>query len=267
MTTSTRKANGSRNLRVWLRRGHRWLGLAAVLFVLLLSVTGFALNHSSDWQLDRRYVTWPWLVSALGIRAPDPSGSFADRRHRATQLGRRAYLDTHEIPAEVDALRGLVVQEPYAVVATPTAALLMTVDGDLIERIDLTADLAGPVQRIGRAKGRTVLEAGGEYYVADSEVTAFLPWQEANDAEVSWSTASDPAPVELAAVQDLYRGRGLTVERLLIEIHSGRIIRAAGPLVLDIVAVGLIILSLSGFVVWLRGYGRLNGNGNGNRQR
>ncbi|MDX1499627.1 MAG: hypothetical protein R3176_07005, partial [Woeseiaceae bacterium] len=68
---------------------HRWLGLAAVLFVLLLSVTGIALNHGSDWGLDRRYVSWDWAIAALGVRAPAPAASFADREHRVTQLGGR----------------------------------------------------------------------------------------------------------------------------------------------------------------------------------
>ncbi|HSN52770.1 MAG TPA: PepSY-associated TM helix domain-containing protein, partial [Woeseiaceae bacterium] len=50
----------------------------------------------------------------------------------------------------------------------------------------------------------------------------------------------------------LYRGRGVTVERVLDDLHSGRIFARAGTLVMDAVAVFMIVLSLSGFVLWLQ---------------
>lgn len=231
---------------------HRWLGLAAVLFVLLLSVTGLLLNHAEDWGLDRRYVSWNWAIAALGIRAPEPSASFADRGHRVTQLGSRAYFDRQEIPAAVPSLHGFVVLEPLAAAATPNTLLLLTTDGQFVEALDLSAELEAPVSRIGRSGGRLVLEAGRELWLADAEVSAFAPWQNAEQAAVTWSTESAPPAAQLAALEDLYRGRGVTVERLLLEIHSGRILGAAGTLLLDLLAVILIVLGISGVVVWLR---------------
>ena len=49
-----------------------------------------------------------------------------------------------------------------------------------------------------------------------------------------------------------YRGRGLTVERVLADVHSGRIFARAGTLIMDAVAVFMIVLSLSGFVLWIQ---------------
>ena len=241
------------------------MGLAAVLFVLLLSVTGVALNHSSDWQLDRRYVDWPWFSTALGVSVPDPSSSFADRGHRVTLLGRRAYFDSRDISRELDSLNGLVTLDQFAVVATRGAVLLLTLDGELVEYIDLTSDLPGPIRRLGLVNERPLLEAGGVYFISDADVTGFAPWPMEDRGDVIWSTASDPAPAELAAIEDLYRGRGLTVERLLIEIHSGRIVGASGPIFLDLVAAILIVLSISGLVIWLRGPTRGSGSQNGHR--
>jgi hypothetical protein len=244
---------------VWLRRAHRWIGLSAIFFVLLLSVTGIALNHSHDWQLDRRYVQWSWLVSALGVSAPNPSASFADRGHRVTLLGQRAYFDSNEISRELDALQGLVTLDGFAIVATREAILLLTLDGDLIEHIDLGSDLPGPIDKIGLADGVPVIDAGGRYFASDADITGFVSGYTGGIANVAWSTASEPSASELTAIEDLYRGRGLTVERLLLEVHSGRIVGALGPLLLDIVAVGLIALSISGLAVWLRGGSRGNG--------
>ena len=46
--------------------------------------------------------------------------------------------------------------------------------------------------------------------------------------------------------------RGLTVERVLADVHSGRIFATTGTLIMDAVAVFMIVLSLSGFVLWLQ---------------
>jgi hypothetical protein len=236
--------------------------LAAVAFVLVLSASGIALNHSSDWRLDRRYVRWDWATSALGIRAPDPTVSYADRGHRVTQLGRRAYFDATEIPHAVESLAGFVMLQQLAVVATADAILLLTEDGEFVEMIDLAAGLPAAVARIGRAGERPVLESGGRLFIGDAEVTAFAPLPGTDEAGITWSTASAPAPAEFEVLKNLYRGRGVTIERLLLEIHSGRIVAGAGPVLLDLVAVGLIVLSLSGVFVWLWG-----GRGNGRQGR
>jgi len=242
-----------------LRRLHRWLGLTVVLFVLLLSATGIALNHSSDWGLDQRFVRWNWAHSILGIRVPEVAASFTDDGHRVTQLGRRIYFDTSEISQEVESLAGFVVLDAFAVIATADAVLLLQVDGKFVQRLDLSADGATPVRRIGLLHGQPVIEADG-YFIGDAEVTHFEPWPAADEADVAWSVASAPAPAEIGLLEDLYRGRSLTVERLLVEVHSGRILATAGPVMLDVVAVGLVVLSLSGVVAGLSRGGRKNGD-------
>jgi len=253
MTTSAKQVNG--NVRSWLRRCHRWLGIAATLFVLMLSVTGIALNHSTDWRLDRRYVSWNWAIDALGVHAPEPSVSFADNDHRVTQIGERTYFNGREIGSGMESLTGLVWLDPLVAIASGESIILLTADGELVQRFDVSAELPGTIERIGKADGRPVLESGGVYFIGDADATAFDPWPDGAVATVAWSSPSKPSPRQIVALKELYRGRGVTVERFLIEIHSGRILVAAGPLALDLVAAVFILLSISGLFVWLRGRG------------
>jgi len=231
-----------------------------VFFVLLLSVTGIALNHSNEWGLDRHYVRWNWAASALGIQAPEPSSSFADYGHRVTLLGRRTYFDKTEIDYEAEALIGLVMLKPLAIVATPHSILLLSEDGKLVQRIDLTAELPVPVNRIGRLDRQPVFETAGGLFVADADVTEFEPWSEEHKPDVTWSSTIDPEPGEILILQDLYLSRSVTVEHLLLEIHSGRIFAVTAPLLLDLVAVGLIVLGFSGLGVWRSGRQRKLGH-------
>lgn len=253
MKVSRSRSSGQRNSRAWIRRSHRWLGLAAIIFVLELSITGIALNHSSDWALDRRFVPWDWAASAMGIRTPEPSASFADRGHRVTQLGQRIYFDASEVPYETESLIGMVVLETFSVIGTPDTILLLTGDGQWVQRIDLATEMQVPIRRIGRMDGKPVFDTAGGLFVADASITVFAPWRGGAGADVTWSDASDPEAGESDILRALYRGRELTVEHLLLEVHSGRIISRAGPLLLDLVAAGLIILGISGLAVWRRG--------------
>jgi hypothetical protein len=255
MTTSETKTstnNGSAGNGSWLRRWHRRLGALLAAFILLLSCTGIALNHSSDWALDQRYVTSNWLLDAYGIRAPSASASFGDRDHRVTLLGRRLYLEDREIADDVDVLNGLMSTGDLVLVATRHNVLLLTSDGELVERMDLSTELPGPVDRIGRAGERAVISSEGLVYQANADISDFEPLAETSATDVTWSVAS-PAPDALLNLLDAqYRGRGLSVERLIADLHSGRMATLAGPYVMDAVALLLIILSITGIMMWLR---------------
>ena len=249
--------------RAWLRRVHRWFGLAALLFVLFLSVTGIALNHTSAWHLDERYLGWSWLLDAYGIEAPAPSASFAAGDHRATLVGGRLYMDGRELARGIEVLAGMVATGDLVVVASEKDAFLLTAKGELVERMSLRETLPTTIAALGIANDRVVLRSGNAVFRFDEQLVTPEPWVADVPAGVRWSTSTPPAPDQLAAIEDLYRGRGVTVERLLKDLHSGRILTRFGPLFMDAIAVLLILLSLTGLLMWMQRGGFGNGNNSG----
>ena len=252
MTLSGRQANGGARLRIWLRRGHRWVGVVLVFFVLLLAVSGVALNHAPDWGLDRRHLDWPWLLDVYGIQAPAPTASFADGGFRATLLGERLFLDDKEIAEDVAGLAGIATLDPLVLVGTPGTLYVLTTAGELVEAIDVAAGMPGAIERVGHDGQRAVVESGGKLYRSDLDITHFEHWDADRGDGLQWSSATPPGAVELEVLETLYRGRGLTVERVLADVHSGRIFAKAGMLIMDAVAVFMVVLSLSGFVLWIQ---------------
>ena len=249
--------------RAWLRRVHRWFGLVALLFVLLLSATGIALNHTSAWQLDERYLRWSWLLDAYGIDAPEPTASFAAGEHRATLLGKRLYMDGRELARGIEMLAGTVATGEFVVVATGYDVFVLTATGELVERVSLDETLPATIAAVGIAGDRVILQSGSAVFRFDEQLVQPEPWTADVPAGVRWSVSTPPAPGEIAAIEDLYRGRGVTVERLLTDVHSGRVFARFGPLFMDAVAVLLILLSLTGLLMWMRRGGFGNGNNGG----
>ena len=247
MNTSQTPTNGKNRGRRWFRRAHRWVGLSLVVFVVYLSVSGIALNHSGDLELERRYLDWPWLLDAFGLEVPTPSASFADGGHRATLLGERLFLDGRDTGQREAALSGIAALGPLVLVAGRQSVYLFTDGGEFVEAIDLGARLTGPIERVGRTGARAVLQTASESLQSDAEVARFEPWD--SDSTAHWSVATPPDAAELAVLNSAWRGRGVTVERVLLDLHSGRIFSAVGTLLMDIVAVLLILLSVSGIIL------------------
>lgn len=216
MNTSRQRING--NGRSRFRRNHRWAGGTLVAFVLFLSLTGIALNHSNDLGLDRKYITWDWLLEAYGMGLPE---SYA----------------------------GMVAIDPLVVVGDGRRVHVLLSSGELVETIDLAEQLPGGIDRVGLAGDRAILQSGGNLLRSDANLAEFVSWTGVEANEVNWSDEIAPDTPGLEALEASWRGHGLTVERVLLDLHSGRLFRIPGRLLLDIVAIGLILLSVSGLIL------------------
>lgn len=211
----------------WFRRGHRWVGVSLLVFVLFLAITGITLNHSTDLGLDRRYVSWSWLLDAYGMGPPEPYA-------------------------------GKVMLGSLVVVGDGQRAHVLLASGELVESIDLGTSLTGNIERVGHVADRAVLQSGGHLFRSDEDVTVFEPWAGGVATDVSWSAEVEPDDEGLEALRTAWRGRGVTIERFLLDLHSGRILNLPGTLLMDVVAACMILLGISGLVL-----ARRRGNGNG----
>lgn len=234
--------------------------MGSLIFVVLLSVTGIFLNHSSELRLDQRHVRVPWLLDWYGIEAPPVVSSHAVAEHRITLVGERLYFNDEELAEGITGLVGAVAIPRFIAVATRDDVLLLTRSGTLIERMPLAGELAGGAEAIGTARTALIVRSEGALFQADEELVGFDLCTDIKETDIAWSAPSDVPPDELDTLQAAYRGAGVSVERLLADLHSGRLFTQAGPIVMDAVGIALIALSAFGILLWFRGP-RANGNG------
>jgi hypothetical protein len=235
-----------RSLFIW----HRHIGLASALFVILLTLTGLLLNHTEDLDLDSRHVQSALVLDWYGIRAPDAMSTYTIGSVTVTQVGTQIYWNTTPIPQAPPPLLGAVATHGLVVIGVEGQLLLFTPEGELIERLDNTADFPAGIQSLGlTAAGDLVAKTAHGSYRADSSI---LKWHKAGADSVNWTAPAPPSPALRAALQRAYRGTGLTLERLLLDIHSGRILGSRGIYLVDAAALLFLLLATSGVWLWVR---------------
>lgn len=223
---------------------HRRVGLLALVLVVVLAVTGIMLNHTGQIGLDERYVQSSVVLDWYGLEPEGEPQTYKAKGHSISQWQQSIYFDGHLLSSSEQKLRGVVIVEPLIVVAFESELLLLTEQGELVERLATRFD---QISRIGRHQGQAVLATEAGYYRADENI---LDWTEISTEGVSWSEPVSLAETEREALRRAYRGEGLSMERVILDLHSGRVFGAYGIYVMDAAAVALLWLAFSGLWVW-----------------
>src|ERR1700693_580797 len=227
-----------------LRRWHARIGFAAMLFFLILAVTGLMLNHGEALGLDGRSVHAEWLARWYGIKPEPPRQVFASGQHVLIATNGRWLLDGKISGEKLPQPVGLAELADIFVVANDAALYVYRENGELIEKLGPGALPDSPVRAIGSsARGIVLRTASGIFASADA-----LSWHPAPQRRVRWSAPSELSISEGRAYEEAL-APGISVQRLLLDLHSGRFAGRYGPLVVDLLAFLLAILSLTG--AWL----------------
>lgn len=239
-----RRRNTSRRLARW----HRVAGIIAAAFVLLLSVTGILLNHTSDLALDKRFVRAHWLLDWYGIGVPQAPISFAVGEHWVSQIGTRVYFNAREL-GDLGALVGAVELPQAIAVAAGGKVILLTPTGETVEVLGGEHGVPAGMRAVGASGESLVIRGAHGTYVTDAELTR---WHERPVKTVRW-TVPQTAPNELQLrLIESYRGQGLSAERVVRDLHSGRVLGRYGYFVMDAAALGFLLLAATGLWLWTR---------------
>jgi hypothetical protein len=244
-TPRIESANGSR-LRVF-GGVHRFAGLGAVLFLLVLAVTGFAINHADELQLDKRHVSAGWLLDWYGIEAPRDIAAVAAGDSWVSQIGDRIYVNEREIPGRYGALAGAAATADSICIAAGSEIILAAKSGELIEVLGAAHGVPAGVRSIGLMNGHIVVRSNRTAFRADAD---FGAWRETAEAPATWSERAQLPPALRARIVESWRGSGLPMSRVLADLHSGRLFGKTGVLIMDIVALGVMLLAASGIWLW-----------------
>ncbi len=244
--------SGRRYLR-WFYLWHRRIGVAAATLFIILVVTGIALNHTTELDLEHHAVTNPLLLGWYGMATPSAKKVFRVNNQYVSQFNDHLFLNKRPLSSATGALINAVESDGLLLVLTQENLFAYTVDGELVESQALPSSLLGKVEKAGvTIDGHLLVLAEGHYQSIGSDM---LGWKEVAATQLlNWS---EPAPLPEALAQSLRSDNSpLKLERVMLDLHSGRLFGRYGIYVMDAAAVVLLLLSLSGFYLWLQHHRR-----------
>lgn len=216
----------------------------AALFLLIFAATGVLLNHGRGLGLHEARADHPWLMRHYGLVPDLPPQSWRVPTGWVSWLDGRLFFGTRKVADDVARPRGAVATKHVVAVATPNALWLFTYKGQLVERIT-SETLPGEILRIGGGPGgEPIIATTAGRYAADAELVRWRP----ADVAADWSTTETASAKMHQDILRQFRGEGVALDRVLLDLHTGRLIGIAGPYLFDAAAAALVVLVITGIV-------------------
>jgi hypothetical protein len=230
-----------------LRLLHRYIGAVVAIFVVLLATTGILLNHTDTLQLQEKQLRQPALLHWYGIQPPEITSFMAGNTWISSDT-ETAYFNTMVIE-KCAKLTGALKTPQMILVSCENSLLLLTDTGELIEAIDADMGLPLPISGLSSVEDRVYLHANNTLYEINTDTLAFTPTDGLSNALIQ--PAQTPAHIKTNILQQS-AAYSINLERVLLDIHSGRIGGNVGVWMMDIAAFFFMILAATGLWIWLR---------------
>ena len=238
-----------KTLRPWLWRWHRRLGLAAALILIIVSFTGVMLNHTDELKLSQQGVSQPLLLSYYGIKRPSlVSFELADDWLSGDSNDQLYFNAQHIGQCRGRLIAAVQFQQQYWL-ACEQQLMVFNLQLELLDKITALYGLPTPVKSLAFCEQGLCLSTEQRAFQFNSDQIVFTPY--ASKSLQLVKPKQLPAELEQRLVEQ-HLGHGLSLERLILDLHSGRLFGPAGVWVFDIAALLLLFLALSGFALWLQ---------------
>jgi hypothetical protein len=226
---------------------HRRIGLLALILVIILAITGILLNHTERLKLDESYINSSLLLSWYGIEPQDEPVSYRVHDHIISVWEHQLFFDDRPISELQQDIHGAIDVEQFIVIALDNEIILLSFDGEVVERVSTSQSFSN-IRRLGMKYQRPVIETSEPlYYMADEHI---LDWDLITNEGIKWAERHILSDDEKEQLLVAFRGNSLTLERVILDLHSGRIFGQYGVYFMDAAAISLLWLSLSGLWVW-----------------
>ena len=232
---------------LFIQKWHKKIGVYTALFVIFLAISGIALNHTEKLKLNTTYIKMDWLLDLYQISpASEPIG-YLSSNNWVIQVGERVYFNNKEIINDVNILIGVVNVNDIYVIAYDGKLVLLTNDAEILESLGSAEGVPSGMKAIGYDNQNIIIQSAHGYYQVNLDI---LEWNEHEFLEANWSSTSEITKSLKNNVLKQYRGTGLPIERVLLDLHSGRIVGVWGIYLVDLIAVLFIIIAFTGIWMW-----------------
>ena len=194
---------------------HRFLGVTLVLFLLVLSVTGTLLQHAEEFGIRQKFISSS-LASNLYNLKPCIVASVKVENKWVSLCNSDLYFQDNKIINNISSINAILRKNnQYTIQYNTSHEIVLNDKGTIIDMIHLKKLSTKRLKKI--------------------------------------KLKNNIAPESLREkIENKSLSKTITYERIAVDLHTGRIIGIVGVTLVDLVTIGLIILSFTGTYSWLR---------------
>ena len=228
---------------------HKFTGIAVCIFLIHLSITGIFLNHTEDLGLDEKYTASPIILSLYNISIPSQEESFLVDNIFISRFGDQVFMNNQPIIKNESPIMGAAFSNQILTIAFQNEMVLLTQEGELIERITSAAELPKNIQKLGVSQDILYLKTPDQLWQSSDQAQA---WELSGSGFNNWSNEVVLSDQQTKQIEMYFSGKGVSLEQFFLDLHNGNIIKGFGKWLLDIIAIFLLLLSISGIWIWLK---------------
>ena len=228
---------------------HKFTGIAVCIFLIHLSITGIFLNHTEDLGLDEKYTASPIILSLYNISIPSQEESFLVDNFFISRFGDQVFMNNQPIIKNESPIMGAAFSNKILTIAFQNEMVLLTQEGELIERITSAAELPKNIQKLGVSEDILYLKTPDQLWQSSDQAQA---WELSGSGFNNWSNEVVMSDEQTKQIETYFSGKGVSLEQFFLDLHNGNIIKNFGKWFLDLIAIFLLLLSISGIWIWLR---------------
>jgi len=244
--TSHRQPKATRKLPRLFYRWHRRIGASAALFLIWIVISGWLLNHSDSLNLAQRQLHSPALANWYHLSYQVPTTIFSNTNHWLASSGETLLWDAKPLSVKLSSPVGFFQSENIIAIANNDDLVLLNPQSELIDKLNSSSLPLKHISKIG--SGCNGIAISDDIHIFTSQDG--LDWQSC-EQNISWSKAQAITAAQLTQIELLLVPE-ISVEKVLVDLHTGRFFGRYGAYVVDLVGGCLLLLALSGFWLFLR---------------
>ena len=235
-------------MAIKLHKWHRRIGLLASTFIIFLVITGIVLQHSDDLGLPTKHLASTWLLNYYGIK-PNPITTYQLGNQTVSHAGHNLYLSGKPFVEAIETLHGAILHDNEIIIATDNSLIVTDLSGNIIDEITTLDGLVESPLGISNSVDQSAIIRGSTRYWENK--SDLYNWHEYNGPHPVWVASSITLPALRNVIESHDMSRQISLERFLLDAHSGRVFGKYGIYIIDVAAILLLILSLTGIWLWV----------------
>ena len=240
-------------LKLKLRKLHKYLGFAFSLFILHLTVTGILLIYPKTFNIEDTYVSNFFILKKYNMDTYREVYGLNDIEDEIVIIKNNIYINSKFVDKFKDDIINILYQKKnnkIFILSKSTIGIYFfeNIDGELEINDIISLENTQKITYLGLNLSEDVvfLKNDNEYYSFDDNY--LLKLANVKDKNIKLSNISKADKKLAKYYLNIHQGKGVSLTRILTELHNGKFFGSIFTLVLFFSSLSLIFLTLSSFI-------------------